>query len=70
MGMNILNDFFKFRKEKLGLDVPPKLLSDLNKSNEIFYSDFESNQDIPLVGITLDDFMPFGEYLHTVDNMS
>lgn len=64
MGMNILTDFFKFRKVEFGLDIPHKLLSDLNKSNEIFYSNLEDNSGILLVGMTLDDLMPFSQYLH------
>jgi len=51
--MNLLNEFFKFRKEKLGLEVSPELIDDLNKSNEIFYSNLDKNIDIPLPGITL-----------------
>ena len=61
--MNILNEFFKFRKEKFGLDTPPELIDDLNKSNEIFYSNLDKNIDIPLPGITLRNLALFKEYL-------
>lgn len=70
IGMNILNDFFNFKKEKIGLDVPPKLLNDLKKSNEIFYSDIEDDSKILLVGMTLDELTPFGEYLRTIDKIT
>jgi|SRR5665647_1363688 Fe-S-cluster containining protein len=63
LGMNILNEFFKFRKEKFGLDTPPELIDDLNKSNEIFYSNLDKNIDIPLPGITLRNLALFKEYL-------
>ena len=32
LGMNILNEFFKFRKEKFGLDPPPELIDDFSTS--------------------------------------
>ena len=50
--MNLLNEFFKFRKEIFGFDIPSKLIDDLNKSNEIFYSNLDKNLDIPLARIT------------------
>jgi len=52
LGMNLLNEFFKFRKEIFGFDIPSKLIDDLNKSNEIFYSNLDKNLDIPLARIT------------------
>jgi Fe-S-cluster containining protein len=68
LGLIILNDYNKFAKESLGMDVPANLKNEITKANEIFNNNPEKEVTFFIPGIPLDNFILFSKYLKTPKN--
>jgi hypothetical protein len=68
LGLIILNDYNKFAKESLGMDIPANLKNEITKANEIFNKNSEKEVTFFIPGIPLDNFILFSKYLKTSKN--